>query len=185
MFTKEYLESLQFMMASVSSGGSSFGFKKTYNVSGQEIYIGPQYQSSSVVTRPIVFSSINSGSGTSIGVSFSDDSSAFSGITSSVYKFPMISGITVSFISTRFNVVSENKIQTIYRYSVLNNNANSVTVRKFAVNASVPAQRTYGESTYTSDNSTLLAFVKEFASPIVIGAGDTAIIDVTVETEIP
>lgn len=187
MFTKEYLSCLQFMMASVYSGiSSSFGFKKTYNVNGQEIYIGPSYQYSSANrASPIPFSLINSGAaGTSSGISFSNDANAFSGITSSVYKFPMVSGITASFVSVRYNVVSENKIQTIYRYNVVNNNSGSVTVRKFAVNASIPYISAYGESTSVS-SATLLSFVQEFASPIVIDGGATAIIDVTVETELP
>lgn len=187
MFTKEYLTCLQFMMASMSSGSaSSFGFKKTYNVDGHEIYIGPSYQYSSVRTNPVPFPSINNySSGTSQGISFSDDASTFSGITSSVYKFPMISGITASFVSVRYNVVSANKIQNIYRYSVINNNAGSVTVRKFAVNAVVPSRAAYGQSSSANDSTTLLAFVKDFASPIVIDGGATAIIDITVETEIP
>lgn len=180
MITKEY-KIVQQTRQSTYMTNKAYGFYPIRCCDGQLHYTGPMPGSGNMSC--FLYFGYKSSGASSNGYSFTSDDVDFSGITDEVYNFSDISGVSYSLVSVSFGGQNE-KMYTTYRYQLSNTSANQVIVRKYFVRSEAYFTTSSGETSGTR-SYVYLALVQDLPTPVVINAGETAIIDVTIETEIP
>ncbi len=181
MITKEFKIVQQTRQCTYLSN-KGCGFFPIRCCNGQVKYAGPA-DGSGYMGCFLYFGTHGSGAN-SEGYSFTSDDVDFSGITDEVYDFSDISGVSYSIVGVSFGGQND-KMYTTYRYQLNNNSANQVIVRKYFIRTRAYLFGSSGVSSASPSQYYFLSLVQDLPTPVVINAGETAIIDVTIETEIP
>lgn len=181
MFTKAYLFTLKSIQAYVS--GHSLAILPRKDSSGSQKYIGATQATSSSPNITIPYATPNKvTSVTNPCVTFSDDATPFVD-DDTVYRYTTPSEISsITYLNTT-HAITNNGYSITIRYSVQNGGSQSVTLRKFVAYNQMKYSSTLNAIT-DSYTSSFLSLVQEI-TPVTIPAGGTAIIDVTIDTEIP
>lgn len=180
MFTKAYLFTLKTLQAYNSTHNPGVFLRK--DALGSQKYIGasgPAVSPSTYIKYETPF--VVSDSPNQNCVTFSDDATPFLD-DDTVYKYTTPSGISsISYLNIS-HATTNNGYSITIRYSVQNGGSQDVTLRKFVAYNDMRTASTLGS--LATSYSKFLSLVQEI-TPVTIPAGGTAVIDVTIETEIP
>ena len=121
---------------------------------------------------------------TQTGVSFTDDNTPFVD-NDTIYSYLTPQNITIS-LSNKSASYTSNSIVNSLRYILTNSGSSPVTIRKMFAITLLPCSSTIGSNatSSTSNDKYFLSYVKELETPVEVPANGTAVIDVTVETDI-
>ena len=179
MYTKAFKYAQSLYSVYFSDSAVYKGYYKAKNTNGYDGYIG-NYSTNPMYLNFDQF--MNPNSSNINGYGFSNDSTPF--VDDGTVALPTLQRNLSCTKSLRSLSAVGGKLAKEFRYILTNNNSEEVTLYKFVASFEANSSSTYAGSV-SSSMMPFLGYVQEFSNPVTIPANGTAIIDVTIETEIP